>query len=292
MASHFGCAVLPARVRHPQDKAKAESAVGVVTRWIFARLRNRDFFSFEELRAEVKVLLEDLNNRPFKKLPGCRRTAFEQLDRPALKPLPQQPYEYFEIHKVRVGFDHHVEFEQHWYSVPYQLVRKEVELRVTPTCIEVLYGGRRACSHPRSYEKGDASTVDEHRPKAHREYATRSPARLLNWAQGIGPATLRLVESTFESKLHPEEAYNRCIGILKLGKKFGNDRLESACNGGLVTGATSYTSIKSILTTGLDRRPVPAPEPATQLRIAHQNIRGADYFKLRGEEHHAITTNN
>ena len=292
MASHFGCAVLPARVKHPKDKAKAESAVGVATRWIFARLRKRDFFSIEELRTEVKVLLEDLNNRPFKKLPGCRRTSFEQLDKPALNPLPERPYEYSEIHKVRVDFDHHVEFEQHWYSVPYQLVRKEVELRVTPACVEVLHGGRRVYSHPRSFEKGGASTIDEHRPKAHREYATRSPARLINWAQGVGPATLRLIESTFESKLHPEEAYNRSIGILKLGKKFGNDRLESACNRGLVTGAISYTSIKSILTTGLDRRPVSAPEQARQLRFVHQNIRGSDYFKTQGEEHHAFTTNN
>jgi len=284
MSSHFGCAVLPARVRHPKDKAKAESAVGVVTRWVFARLRNRDFFSLEELRSEVKLLVDDLNNRPFKKLPGSRLSAFEQLDKPALKPLPEHPYEYFEIHKALVGFDHHVEFDQHWYSVPYQLVRKEVELRVTASCIEVLHGGKRACSHPRSFENGGASTADEHRPKAHREYATRSPARLINWAHSVGPGTLRLVESTFENRLHPEQAYNRCIGILKLGKRFGNDRLEAACNRALVTGATSYTSIKSILNTGLDQRPLPPPESASQLRILHHNLRGAKYFKTQGEE--------
>jgi transposase len=294
MAAHFGCAVLPARVRHPKDKAKAESAVGVATRWIFARLRNRDYFSIEELRRDVKNLLEDLNDRPFKKLPGCRRSAFEQLDKPALKPLPQGRYEYFELHKVRVGIDHHVEFEQHWYSVPYQLVRKEVEIRVTSQCVEVLHAGKRICSHPRGFEKGGASTIDAHRPKAHREYASRSPARLIQWAEGIGPAALRLIESTFESTLHPDEAYNRAIGILKLGKKFGNDRLEAACNRGLVTGAKSYTSIKSILNTGLDRRPIPAAEPASQLRIQHQNIRGANYFSTQeqGGEHDAITTNN
>jgi transposase len=292
MASHFGCAVLPARVRHPKDKAKAESAVGVVTRWIFARLRNRTFFSFEELRAAIRELLDDLNNRPFKKLPGCRRSAFEHLDRPALKPLPSRAYEYFEINKVRVGIDHHVEFEQHWYSVPFHLVRKEVELRVTATCIEILHGGRRVCSHHRSFEKGTATTEDEHRPKAHREYATRSPARLLTWAQTIGSFTLRLIESTFESKLHPEQAYNRSIGILKLAKKFGNDRLDAACNRGLLTGATSYSSIKSILTTGLDRLPVAPPNAASQLRISHQNIRGANYFITQGENVHANTTHN
>lgn len=292
MASHFGCAVLPARVRHPKDKSKVESAVGVATRWIHARLRNRDFFSLEELRSAVQSLVTDLNNRPFKKLPGCRRSTFEQVDEPALKPLPERPYEYFEIHKRLVNFDHHVEFEQHWYSVPYQLVRKEVELRVTVSCMEVLHGGRRVCSHPRSFERGCASTLDEHRPKAHREYATRSPARLISWAESIGPATLRLVESTFESKSHPDEAYNRCIGILKLGKRFTNERLEAACNRGLLTGATSYTSIKSILNTGLDQRPLPAAEPASQLRIVHRNIRGADYFKTQGDAPHANSTNN
>jgi transposase len=292
MAQHFGCAVIPARVRHPKDKAKVESAVGLATRWIFARLRNRDFFSLEELRTEVKILLNDLNNRPFKKLPGSRHSTFEQIDRPALKPLPAQPYEYFELHKVRVGFDHHVEFEQHWYSVPYQLVRKEVELRTTSSCVEILHGGKRVCSHPRSFSKGEASTNNEHRPRAHREYATRSPARLISWAENIGTATSRLIESTFELKMHPEEAYNRSIGILKLGKRFGNDRLEAACNRALLTGACSYTSIKSILSHGLDRRPVPAAEPASQLRIVHQNIRGANYFQTQGEEPHATTAND
>lgn len=292
MASHFGCAVLPARVRHPKDKAKVESAVGLVTRWIFARLRNRTFFNFEELRVAVRELLDDLNNRPFKKLPGCRRSALEQFDRPALKPLPARRYEYFEIVKTRVDLDHHVEFEQHWYSVPYQLVKKEVELRVSSSCVEVLNGGRRVCSHPRSFEKGAVTTDDAHRPKSHREYATRSPARLLTWARTIGPFTLRLVEHTFESNLHPEQAYNRAIGVLKLAKRFGDERLESACSRGLATGATSFTSIKSILLTGLDKSPIAPSSPASQLLITHQNIRGANYFTSHRGNNHAAPTNN
>jgi transposase len=284
MAAHFGCAVIPARVRRPKDKSKVECAVGVVTKWVFARLRKRDFFSLEELRQAIRPLLEDLNNRPFKKLPGSRRTAFENIDKPALKPLPQEPYEYFEIHKAPVGIDHHVEFEGHCYSVPYQLVRKEVELRVTPTALEVLFAGKRVTSHARSFRVGQHTTLDVHRPKAHREYAQRSPQRLIHWAATFGPATTRVIELAFEQKAHPEEAYNRCFGILKLGKIHGADRLEAACQRGLATGAISYRSIKSILQSGLDRRPLPATQFPTQLRIVHHNIRGAKYFTSQGEQ--------
>jgi transposase len=289
MAEHFGCAILPARVRHPKDKAKVESAVGVVTRWIFARLRKRDFFSLEELREAVALLLADLNDRPFKKLPGSRRTAFESLDKPALRSLPSATYEYSDIHKKIVGFDHHVEFEQHWYSVPYQLVSKEIELRVTTKMIEFLHGGKRVACHQRIRDKdGKSTTLDEHRPKAHREYAQRSSAGLLSWARGFGPATTRVVEMAFEMSTHAEQAYNRSIGILKLGKQHGADRLEAACQRGLVTGAVSYKSIKSILLSGLDRRPLPSSEIPKQLRILHSNIRGAAYFSTtEGETNNA-----
>lgn len=284
MAAHFGSAVIPARIRHPRDKAKVESSVGVATRWIFARLRNREFFSLEELRQAIRPLLEDLNNRPFKKLPGSRRTAFETIDKPALRPLPDNFYEYFEIHKVTVNFDYHVEFDGHWYSVPYQLVRKTVELRVTASAVEVLHGGKRVASHLRSMTKGGQTTLDIHRPKSHRQYAQRSPERLIDMAAQVGPATKQIIEMAFEERAHPEEVYNRCSGILKLGKRLGSDRLEAACQRGLFTGATSYRSIKSILATGLDRRPLPNSEPSNQLRIAHNNIRGASYFTSKGEQ--------
>lgn len=281
MASHYGCAVIPARVRRPKDKAKAEAAVGLATRWIYARLRDWDFFSLEEVRQAVRPLLEDLNTRPFKKLPGSRRTAFETLDKPALRPLPSDPYEYSELHKFRVPFDHHVEFEQHWYSVPYQLIRKEVELRVTARAIEVLYAGKRVACHVRSFLRGGTTTLDEHRPKSHREYAQRSPQRMISWAASFGPGTQRLIELAFERKAHPDEAYNRCFGILRLGKEYGADRLEAACQRGLATGAVSYRSIKSILKSGFDRRPLPPQDFPTQLQIQHQNIRGASYFTTK-----------
>ncbi len=292
MARHFGCAVIPARVRKPKDKAKVESAVGLATRWIFARLRNRTFFSLEELRQAIKPLLDDLNNRPFKKLPGCRTSAFEELDKPALRPLPSHPYEYSEIHKARINFDYHFEFDKHWYSVPYQLVKKEVELRVTTNAIEVLHGGKRVASHRRSSKRGGSTTLDEHRTKKHSHYANRTPEKMISWAASFGPATKRIIELAFQSLSHMDEAYNRSMGILKLAKSYGPDRLEAACQRGLATGAISWRSIKSILQNNLDLRPLPPALLPTQLTITHHNIRGANYFTTNKGENHANATHN
>lgn len=284
MASHFGCAVIPARVRHPKDKAKVENAVGVVTRWIYARLRNRKFFSLDEIRLAIRPLLDDLNNRPFKKLPGSRRTHFESIDRPALKPLPSAPYEFSKFHKVMVGIDHHVEFEKHWYSVPFQLARKKVELRVTNSLIEVLHGGNRIASHVRSFHQGGTTTLDVHRPAPHRAYTAQSREVFLNSAKAIGNNTFQVIELLLNESNCQEETFKRCNGILKLGKQNGNDRLEAACSRGLATGATSFRSLRSILQMGLDRRPLPEKPSTTNLRIVHSNIRGANYFNTKGDE--------
>lgn len=278
MAKHFGSAVIPARVRHPKDKAKVESAVGVATRWIIAKLRNRTFFSLEELRQAVRTLLEDLNNRPFKKLPGSRKTAFEALDKPALKPLPYSKYEHAENHKVRVGLDYHIEFEQHWYSVPFQLAKKEVELYATRHTVEVLHKGKRVASHIRSFLKGQTTTVDEHRPPNHLAISRLSKESIVAAATRGGPFTLKVILHIFEMKdLHQQEALNKCQGILLLSRRTGCDRLEAACQRACVTGAISYRSIKSILSLGLDSRPLPAPKEV--LIIQHENVRGSDYYK-------------
>ena len=279
MALHFGCVVLPARVAHPKDKAKAESAVQVVTRWIIARLRKRDFFSLEELRAAVRELLIDLNQRKFKRLPGTRQSAFEALDKPALKPLTTRAYEYYQIVKDMVGLDHHVEYEQHWYSAPHELINREVELRITANMVEILHGGNRVASHRRVRERdGLSTTEDEHRPAAHREYAQRSPEKVISAATNIGMSTARVIEMAFETCEHPEQAFKRAQGITRLSKLFGDERLEAACVRGLATGAVSYTSIKSILKAGLDKRPIPAEDKPKQIRSSHGNIRGAAYF--------------
>ena len=277
LANHYGVAVLPARARRPRDKAKAEAGVLLVERWILAVLRNRTFFSLEELNREIARLLEQLNARPFRKLPGSRRQWFEQLDRPALRPLPEQPYEYAEWKKVRVNIDYHVEVEGHYYSVPHALVRKALEVRYTERTVECLYRGQRVASHVRSQLKGHHTTVAEHMPASHRQYAEWTPQRLIRWAEKTGPATAGVVQTILQSRAHPQQGFRACLGILRLGKGYGDERLEAACRRALRIGSPSYKSIDSILRQGLDRKALPEQQEL-ELSIEHDNIRGADYY--------------
>ena len=277
LASHYGVAVLPARARKPRDKAKAETGVLLVERWILAALRHRTFFSLQELNREIARLLERLNARAFKKLPGSRRELFEQLDRPALRPLPAQPYEFAEWKKVRVNIDYHVEVEGHYYSVPYQLVRKALEARYSERTVECFHKGQRVASHRRSHLKGRHTTLPEHMPTAHRSYAEWTPQRLIRWAEKTGPATASMVQSILERRAHPQQGFRSCLGIMRLGKSFGVERLEAACRRALTLGACSYKSIESILRQGLERKTLPEQQDL-DLTIAHENIRGSDYY--------------
>jgi transposase len=277
LASHYGVAVLPARVRKPRDKAKAEAGVLLVERWILAALRNRTFFSLEEVNREIARLLERLNTRPFKKLPASRRALFDQLDRPALRPLPAQPYEFAEWKKVRVNIDYHVEVDGHYYSVPYQLVRKSLEARYSERTVECFHKGQRVASHVRSHLKGRHTTVVEHMPTSHRSYAEWTPQRLIRWAEKTGPATAGVVQTILERRAHPQQGFRSCLGIMRLGKSFGEQRLEAACRRALTLGACSYKSIESILRQGLDRKALPEQQDL-DLSIAHENIRGSDYY--------------
>jgi len=277
LASHYGVAVLPARVRKPRDKAKAEAGVLLVERWILAALRNRTFFSLQEVNREIARLLERLNARPFKKLPGSRRELFEQLDRPALRPLPAQPYEFAEWKKVRVNIDYHVEIDGHYYSVPYQLLKTTLEARYSERTVECFHKGQRVASHVRSHRKGRHTTVPEHMPTSHRSYAEWTPQRLVRWAAKTGPATASVVQSILERRAHPQQGFRSCLGIMRLGKSFGEERLEAACRRALTLGACSYKSIESILRQGLDRKRVPEQQEL-ELSIEHENIRGSDYY--------------
>lgn len=277
LAEHYGVAVIPARVRKPKDKAKAEVAVQVVERWILARLRNRTFFSLTEANDAIRELLQDLNRRPFKKLPGSRQEAFDTLDRPALRPLPATPYEFAEWKKARVSIDYHVEVLGHYYSVPYQLSKKQLDVRVTATCIECHHRGKRVASHIRSSHKGKHTTIDEHMPKAHKSFVDWTPQRLINWAAKTGPDTARLVEAILASRTHPQQGFRSAMGLLRLGKEYGDDRLEAACRLALEGRATSFKSVASILKTGLDRQP-PAQMALTENPIDHGNIRGRSYY--------------
>jgi transposase len=272
--------VIPARVKKPKDKAKVEGGVLIVERWILAALRNRTFFSLAELNGAIGELLVRLNDRPFKKLPGCRRSLFGALDRPALRPLPQQRYEYAEWKKARVNIDYHVDVCGHYYSVPYSLIHEQLEVRLTDATVEIFRKGKRVASHPRSHQVGRHTTLAEHMPQSHQRYLEWTPSRLIHWAEKMGPATAQVVQTILSSRPHPEQGFRACLGILRLGKSYGPDRLEAACVRAIALKSFSYKSLESILKTGLDRRPLPT-EAATTQTIEHENIRGPHYYQER-----------
>ena len=277
-ATHYGTAILPARPRRPRDKAKVEVAVQVVERWILARLRNQRFFSLAELNAAISSLLDDLNDRPMRHLGVSRRQLFEKLDRPALRHLPVETYVYAEWRRRRVGLDYHVDIDGHYYSVPHRLLRQEIEARITQSTIELFHRGQRVACHLRGGARGRHTTLAEHMPSAHRRHAGWTHERMLREATAIGPDTATLVEVILRSRPHPEQGFRACLGILRLARHFGNDRLEAACRRGLQIGARSYGSISSILDKGLDRQPLPQAAPAPELPLDHPNIRGSRYY--------------
>lgn len=279
LAEHYGVAVLPARVKKPRDKAKVESGVLQVERWILARLRNERFFSLRELNSAIASLLVELNDRPLKVLGISRRELFEQVDRPALKSLPTKPYEMSEWKKVRVAPDYHVEFEGHYYSVPYQLVKKQLDLRAAARTVEVLDRGRRVAAHRRNPSRGRHTTITEHMPKAHQAYLEWTPRRLIRWAGKTGRSTAELVETIMITRSHPQQGFRACLGLMRLGETYGGERLEAACRRALAIRGLSYRSVQSILKNGLDSEPL--PEPVETAPIRHDNVRGAGYY--RGE---------
>jgi transposase len=278
LAAHYGCAVIPARPGKPRDKAKVEAGVLQAERWILAALRQRTFFSLAEANAAIAERVAWLNARPFRKLPGSRRSLFEELDRPALRPLPARPYEYAEWLTAKVNIDYHVEVERHWYSVPHQLVGQRLDIRVTAGIVEVLHKGRRVASHPRSAKRGSFTTVPAHMPEAHRRHATWTPGRIVAWAERTGPATGMLVAAIMASRPHPEQGFRSCLGIMRLGRRYGEARLEAACARALAIRGHSYRSVESILKAGLDGVPLPGAEPVASIG-PHANVRGAAYYE-------------
>ena len=278
MAAHFGCAVIPARPFRPRDKAKAENGVLQAERWILAALRHRTFFSLAEANAAIAERVAWLNARPFRKLPGSRRSLFEELDRPALRPLPAHRYEYATWKTARVNIDYHVEVERHWYSVPYQLVGQRLDIRVTAAIVEVLHRGRRVTSHPRSAKQGSFTTLTAHMPEAHRRHAEWTPGRIVAWAERTGPATAGLVSAIMAGRPHPEQGFRSCLGIMRLGRRYGDERLEAAAIRALAIRGLSYRSVESILKAGLDGVPLPGAEPVLTLGV-HANVRGGAYYE-------------
>lgn len=277
MAAHYGVAVIPARRGKARDKAKVESGVLVVERWIMAALRKRKFFSLGEANTAIAELLTRLNERPFRKAEGTRRSLFEALDKPALRPLPAERYQYGDWATARVNIDYHVVFEGHFYSVPYRLVQEPVEVRSSASTIEIFHKGVRVASHARSRVPNKATTADEHRPKSHQRYLQWTPSRLIEWGATVGPLTAELLERIMASKPHPEQGYRSCLGIIRLGDKYGKPRVEAAARRALTHRTYSYKSLESMLKFHLDSLPEPAAEQPRP-PLDHPNIRGSEYF--------------
>ncbi len=276
MAAHYATVVIPARPRKPRDKAKVEVGVQVVQRWILARLRNRTFFSLAELNQAIRELLEQLNSRVTRHLGASRRQLFEQLDRPALAALPAQPYVYAEWKECRIGLDYHVEIKKHYYSVPHRYLGHKLWARFTDRSVEIFAAGKRIACHMRGRSNHRHTTLSEHMPSAHRRYATWTPERISRQAASVGTNAQALTDIIMRERRHPEQGFRSCIGILRLAKSHGSERLEAACERALEIGARSYTAVASILRNNLDRR---RPQRATDgPAILHPNIRGSKYF--------------
>jgi len=280
LAQHYGTTVIPARSGHAKDKAKVESAVLVAERWIMAALRNHSFFSLSELNHAIAQKLPELNTRKFQKLDATRKEMFDSLDKPALKGLPSAPYEYAEWKKARVNIDYHVEVDRRYYSVPYQLVKEQVDIRLTASTVEILFKNKRVASHPKIHRQGGFITVHEHMPKSHQKYLEWTPSRIIHWAeQEGGPMTRKLITAILDSRPHPEQGFRSCLGIMRIGKRYSPERLEAACSRALTIKAYSYKSVESILKNGLDQLPLPFTAQDEHLPPhTHPNIRGNDYY--------------
>lgn len=276
-ARHYGTSVLPARPYSPQDKAKVESAVQIVERWILARLRHQQFASVHEVNSAILPLLQRLNERPFQKLPGSRASVFLAVDAPALMPLPAQRYEIATFKTVRVHIDYHVEVDKHRYSVPHALVGQEMEARITSCAIEILHRGQRVASHARNSRTGAFTTVTEHMPAAHRAHMEWSPQRLIHWGRDIGVATAVVVTRLLERHKHPEHGYRACLGLLSLAKRYGKPRLEAACALALQIGTCQYRHVRDILANNRDQSP---PGAAGEwVSPDHAHVRGPNYYQ-------------
>ncbi len=278
LARHFGTCIIPARVRKPRDKAKAEAAVLVAQRWILAVLRHRMFYCLNEVNEAIAPLLEKLNSRVMRHVKASRRELYERIDQPALKPLPATPYEFAEWKKVRVNIDYHIVYDEHFYSASYTLVGETLFVRATHSTIELVFKGKRVASHPRSYQKYQYSTEPAHRPASHQRYLEWTPSRLIEWGQSVGPHTAALIEHVIHHKPHPEQGYRSALGILRLGKKHGRARLEQACAKALAINSPSYTTVKTMLARGMEAAPVEPTRARRADAFGGANVRGRRYY--------------
>ena len=260
------------------SKAKVEAAVRIVERWLLGRLRHRVFHSLAEVNAAIGELLVDLNDRRVLRRVGrTRRQLFEEIDRPALRSLPATRYVYAEWRVRRAGLDYHVEIDRHYYSVPWRFAREQIEARITATTIELFRKGERIAAHMRSSGNGRHTTVPEHMPSSHRRFADWTIERITREASAIGTDAALLCEKILAERPHPEQGFRACLGIIRLVKGFGRERVNAACGRALEIGARTYGSVRSILDNYLDRASASGPQPSRD-PIDHPNIRGSRYY--------------
>jgi transposase len=277
LAAHYGTALVPARPLKPKDKAKAEVGVQIIERWILARLRHHTFFSLSELNHCIKALLEEVNNKPFKQLKGTRQQWFDSIDRPALLPLPKQIYQYTDIKTVKVNIDYHIQYGDHFYSVPHHLVGEKIELHAKEYLIELFFHNKRITSHARKYYSG-MTTEPEHMPVKHEKHHQWTPGRLMNWAKDIGDEVLVWVKTVLNQRQHPEQAYRVCLGLLNLSRSYPAQRLNKACLIANKNSLYKLKHIKDILLSNQDQLVSDAKESLPTLPQDHENIRGPESF--------------
>lgn len=278
LAAHYNVAIIPARPLKPKDKAKAENGVLIVERWIMAVLRHETFYTLTQLNQRIRELLFKLNTKPFQKLPGTRTSQFHAHELAAMRPLPLVAYQYTYIKKVKVNIDYHIEVSKHYYSVPYGLLKKQVEAHVSEHTVALYYQNQCVAQHLRSDRVGGHSTKTEHMPKKHQDYANWNPDRLTQWAGKIGPYVLQWVEYTLARKEHPQQSYRVCLGLLKLTDSYPKERLNAACQRALDTGGYRLNNVKIILKNNLDKEALEPEQPDLLAELQHDNIRGQDYY--------------
>jgi transposase len=280
MAEHYGSAIVPARIKHPKDKAGVEGTVGHISTWIIAALRNGTYFGIAELNQDIRRKLADFNERPFQKRPGSRKQAFLEDEKALLLPLPTERYEIAVWKKATVAFNCHISVDGQYYSVPYEYIKYQVDVRITTRMIEVLHNGVRICSHAKlSGYSGQYRTVDEHMPPKHRKTGEWNSARFISWAESIGPNTALVIRSFLSRHKVEQQGYRSCMGILKMADKYSVERLEAACTRAMpYTPNPAYRNVSAILQSGQDK--VAARKTGMEkVSEEHSFIRGAKYYE-------------
>jgi transposase len=277
MADHYKVAIIPARVSTPKDKAKVETSVRGITQSITAKLRHHNFFSVADINKAIAPLLTAYNNKGFQKLPGSRSSTFTEIDQPALQELPEHEYEYASWRTVRVNIDYHVHHNKYYYSVPYTYIKKEINIRITSNIIQCFYRSKLIATHVRDRNQR-YSTIKEHMPKNHQEYAEWTPERIFKWASKSGAQTAEFIKNLLEAKPLPQQSFRACLGVMRLGKQYGDDKLEKACARASALNSFSYKSVASILKHGLEDKPLPEISVASTAPREHSNVRGSNYY--------------